>query len=313
MMDQESAYAPTHVTATVAADWEKNWEQGRYPYPRRWYSLTPPIHIQGFGNLPFSSAIKANHYPAASQWQQLVNFSAHEYQVRSFALWEDSPIATLFYSFQDHAYQSIANGTSASSILGSGITDVELIFRSRTPDDPYDVCSWACEMWKNVVNFDIYVVLASCVVASGLMRVCLSHDVFHHFTAPRTAAPQVSNVDIELIVGSLPNRRELYPLSRHEPSNGPPTLHTTFHAHRPSPAPYHPRQPHPRLQRLVDSRDCGSGIDKHRLALLPQRGHRSSPCDGPSAADTCICGPCYEPRQLEFKTKYRRCMPRYRE
>lgn len=172
MVDQESLRTPRHMAADVAANWERNWEQGRYPYPRPWYSLTPPVHIQGFGNLPFSSAIKANHYPAAQQWQQLINFSAHEYQVRSFALWEDSPIATLFYGFQDHAFQSVTNGTPVSSILGSGIIDVELLFRSRAPEDPYDVCSWACEMWKSVVKFDIYVVLASCVLASGLMRVC---------------------------------------------------------------------------------------------------------------------------------------------
>ncbi|KAL8782675.1 MAG: hypothetical protein Q9195_009599 [Heterodermia aff. obscurata] len=170
MMDQEPPRAPRQMTATVAANWEKHWEQGRYPYPHPWNSLTPPIHIQGFGNLPFSSAIRANHYPAAHQWQQLINFSAHEYQVRSFALWEDSPIATLFYGFHDHAFQSIANGAPVSSILGPDIIDVELIFRGRTPDDPYDVCSWACEMWKSVVNFDIFVILASCVLASGLMR-----------------------------------------------------------------------------------------------------------------------------------------------
>ena len=174
-MDQGIPRASSNMTANLAASWEQNWEQGRYPYPHPSYSLTSPIHVQGFGNLPFSSAIKANHYPPAQQWQQLTAFSSHEYQIRSFALWEDSPIANLFYRFQDHAFQSIANGTPVSTILGSGIIDVELIFRDRTPDDPYDVCSWACEMWKNVVNYDIYVILASCVPASGLMRVCLPY------------------------------------------------------------------------------------------------------------------------------------------
>ena len=295
MADQESLRAPTHMTAIVAANLERNWEQGRYPYPSPRYSLTPPVHIQGFGNLPFSSAIKANHYPAAQQWQQLITFSAHEYQVRSFALWEDSPIATLFYGFQDHAFQSIANGTPVSSILGSGIIDVELIFRSRAPEDPYDVCSWACEMWKSVVKFDIFVILASCVLASGLMRVSFPFAIPHHFAPIPTASVKHSDFDIKHIVESLPNRRELCPLSRHESPNGPPTLHTAFHAHRPSPSSYHPRQPHPRLQRLVDSRDHGSRIDKYRMAVLPQRGRGGSPRDRPAAADTCLCGACYEP------------------
>ena len=172
---QGKSRATSQSIANSATNWEQNreetWKQGHYPYPHSSYSLTPPINVQGFGNLPFSSAIKANHYPPAQQWQQLIAFSSHEYQMRSFAIWEDSPIANLFYRFQDHAFQSIANGTPVSSILGSGIIDVELIFRNRTPEDPYDVCSWACEMWKNVVNYDIYVILASCVLASGLMRV----------------------------------------------------------------------------------------------------------------------------------------------
>ena len=295
--------ASSNMTANLAASWEQNWEQGRYPYPHPSYPLTSPIHVQGFGNLPFSSAIKANHYPPAQQWQQLTAFSSHEYQIRSFALWEDSPIANLFYRFQDHAFQSIANGTPVSTILGSGIIDVELIFRDRTPDDPYDVCSWACEMWKNVVNYDIYVILASCVPASGLMRVC----------PPLLPLPNFSSVNIRIIVGSLPDRRKLCPLPRHEPAHSPPTLHTTFHAYRPGPTPHHPRQPHPRLQRLVDSRDCGSGIDKYRMALLPQRGCGGPPRDGPPAVNTCLCGPRYEPGQLESNTVHRACLPRYRE
>lgn len=169
---QGKSRASSQITATSAASWRENWEQGLYPYSHPSYSLNHPINVQGFGNLPFSSAIKANHYPPAQQWQQLTVLSSREYQMRSFALWEDSPIANLFYGFQDHAFQSIANGTPVSSILGSDLIDVELIFRNRIPDDPYDVCSWACEMWKNVPNYDIYVKLASCVPASGFMRVC---------------------------------------------------------------------------------------------------------------------------------------------
>lgn len=76
---------------------EEQWRKGNYPYPYPYHESTGTV--EEFGNLPFSYAVKANNYPPAVQQQQLLNFTAHEHQIRPFSVWEDSPLAKLYYSF----------------------------------------------------------------------------------------------------------------------------------------------------------------------------------------------------------------------
>ncbi|KAK5281103.1 hypothetical protein LTS03_011700 [Exophiala xenobiotica] len=49
-------------------------------------------------------------------------------------------------SFRDGARDLLKSGVPLRSVMGSGPTDVELLFRTRQPDDEYNVPGWACEV-----------------------------------------------------------------------------------------------------------------------------------------------------------------------
>ncbi|KAH0393157.1 hypothetical protein KCU89_g12707, partial [Aureobasidium melanogenum] len=73
-----------------------------------------------FGNLPFSSAIKANGYPAHIQHQQLQNLSTSaEYSMLPLHSFEQEALGRAYLSFRDATLQMIADGMPARDVLGS--------------------------------------------------------------------------------------------------------------------------------------------------------------------------------------------------
>ncbi|OLN89786.1 hypothetical protein CCHL11_09520 [Colletotrichum chlorophyti] len=131
----------------------------------------PPGAVGAFGNLPLSSAIKANNYPPGVQARQLLNVQMEEYRFPSFIAPDGSPLSNLFYSYKDAALEMLSNGVPSSHILGPmDHIDLELFFRDRQPHDAYDVHSWACEITKSVDDYDIFVKLASTALYMTYMR-----------------------------------------------------------------------------------------------------------------------------------------------
>ncbi|KAI8249828.1 hypothetical protein K4K58_010349 [Colletotrichum sp. SAR11_239] len=106
--------------------------------------ILPPGAVEGFGNLPLSSAVKANHYPPAVQARQLLNMRTEEYRLPSFMTSDGSPLSNIFYSYRDAAMEMLSNGVPSYQVLGpQDQIDLELFFRDRQPGDAYDVHSWA--------------------------------------------------------------------------------------------------------------------------------------------------------------------------
>jgi hypothetical protein len=101
------------------------------------------------------------------------NLDCHnEPAIGSFILSDGSQMANLFYSYRGAAQEMIATGTPIFQILGNiHQYDVELLFRSRKPHDKYDADSWACELLRSLEDFDLFVLLASCALYTGYMRV----------------------------------------------------------------------------------------------------------------------------------------------
>jgi hypothetical protein len=130
--------------------------------------------IGDFGNLPFSSAIKANGYPAHIQLQQLQNLSATaEYSMLPLHSNEhEAVLGKAYLSFRDATLQMIADGTNARDVLGSSdYVNLDLFFRDRLPTDGHSVDTFVCEILKSLANPDIYAKLATLVLMGPLMRV----------------------------------------------------------------------------------------------------------------------------------------------
>ncbi|KAK2017767.1 hypothetical protein LZ32DRAFT_600099 [Colletotrichum eremochloae] len=131
----------------------------------------PPGAVGAFGNLPLSSAVRANHYPPAVQARQLLNLQTEEYRLPSFIASDGSPLSGLFYSYRDAALDMLSNGVPSFQVFGpSDRIDIELFFRNRELHDTYDVHSWACEILKNIEGYDVFVQLASIALYVTYMR-----------------------------------------------------------------------------------------------------------------------------------------------
>jgi hypothetical protein len=131
-----------------------------------------------FGNLPFSSAIKANGYPAHIQHQQLQNLSTSaEYSMLPLHSNEhEAVLGKAYLSFRDATLQMIADGMNARQVLGSpDYVNLDLFFRERLPTDGHSVDTFVCEILKSLANPDIYAKLASLVLLGPLMRVRNCH------------------------------------------------------------------------------------------------------------------------------------------
>ncbi|KAJ0382598.1 hypothetical protein COL922a_012215 [Colletotrichum nupharicola] len=133
--------------------------------------ILPPGAVEGFGNLPLSSAVRANHYPPTVRARQLLNMRTEEYRLPSFMTSDGSPLSNIFYSYRDAAMEMLSNGAPSHKVLGpQDQIDLELFFRDRQPEDAYDIHSWACELVKNIEGYDVFVQLACCALYATYMR-----------------------------------------------------------------------------------------------------------------------------------------------
>ncbi|KAH0366970.1 hypothetical protein KCU65_g4993, partial [Aureobasidium melanogenum] len=144
-----------------------------------------------FGNLPFSSAIKANGYPAHIQHQQLQNLSTSaEYSMLPLHSFEREALGRAYLSFRDATLQMIADGMPARDVLGShDYVNLDLYFRERLPTDGHSVSTFVCEVMKSLANPDMYAKLASIVLMAPLMRWILFPTSEHYRRIPALMRP----------------------------------------------------------------------------------------------------------------------------
>ncbi|KAG9521309.1 hypothetical protein KCV07_g3673, partial [Aureobasidium melanogenum] len=144
-----------------------------------------------FGNLPFSSAIKANGYPAHIQHQQLQNLSTSaEYSMLPLHSFEQEALGRAYLSFRDATLQMIADGMPARDVLGShDYVNLDLYFRERLPTDGHSVSTFVCEIMKSLANPDMYAKLASMVLMAPLMRWILFPNSEHYRRIPKLMRP----------------------------------------------------------------------------------------------------------------------------
>ncbi|TEA15169.1 Nitrogen assimilation transcription factor nit-4 [Colletotrichum sidae] len=181
IQDQKS---PELVQAIIRLD--RTIRTGHQSYDQ----ALPPGAVEGFGNLPLSSAVRANHYPPAVQTRQLLNMQIEEYRIPSFMTSDGSPLSNIFYSYRDAAMEMLSNGVPSYQVLGpTDHVDLELFFRDREPQDPYDIHSWACELVKNIEGYDVFVKLASAALYISFMRWNILPTATHYALMPEMIRP----------------------------------------------------------------------------------------------------------------------------
>ncbi|KEF60721.1 uncharacterized protein A1O9_02282 [Exophiala aquamarina CBS 119918] len=61
-------------------------------------------------------------------------------------IYPGDPINEIVLSCRDRARDLLRSGVPLQSVMGSGPTDVELLFRMRQPDEEWNLPGWACEV-----------------------------------------------------------------------------------------------------------------------------------------------------------------------
>ncbi|GAB7347559.1 hypothetical protein MBLNU459_g4449t1 [Dothideomycetes sp. NU459] len=145
----------------------------------------------GFGNLPLSSAIRTNGYPSAVQDQQMLNFQFPAHSILPLHGTEDEILGKVYTSFRDAALQMMASGTPAPKVLGPpGYVELDLFFRSREPQDIYNVDNFACEILKTRPDDqEIFVKLACVPMVAYLMRWMLMPTPENYARVPELIRP----------------------------------------------------------------------------------------------------------------------------
>ncbi|KAJ9502985.1 hypothetical protein H2202_001137 [Exophiala xenobiotica] len=111
-----------------------------------------PGAVKSFGNLPMSSAIRANGWGADVQQQQLSMLQKPMYACSPLLLDEGSiadPLSEAALGFIENARSLMAQGQPVRTILSMDGLHTELFFRDRSPEDMQTVSTWACEFTKS--------------------------------------------------------------------------------------------------------------------------------------------------------------------
>ncbi|OQV05896.1 hypothetical protein CLAIMM_10552, partial [Cladophialophora immunda] len=112
------------------------------------------------------------------------------YGIQTLIMQENTPLSDIITGFLDSAKTLLSYGASSSSVLGSGMIDVELFFRDRTQEDDLTVSGWACEVWRSFHDWDVYVRLAQVLAYTAVMRWMLAPTQHSYAAIPAILRPR---------------------------------------------------------------------------------------------------------------------------
>lgn len=149
-----------------------------------------PGYTRTFGNLPFSSSVNANWYPASIQARQNLNFFVPDHLIFPLADVDESPLGRAVTDFQQLGRRLIAQGLPPTQVADQGLIDVTLFFRRRLPEDPLNASTWASEMLSSFRGtFSDQLLLACAVCVGTLMRWFLMPTPENYSNIPSIARP----------------------------------------------------------------------------------------------------------------------------
>ncbi|KAK5072833.1 hypothetical protein LTR64_000757 [Lithohypha guttulata] len=146
-----------------------------------------PGSVRTFGNLPFSSAILANHQSALQQKLQLQNFYRPVWQIVPLWKMDESPLGRAYTDFHELAK---ANPSSTDVSQQSDLIEATLLFRKRRPTDEFNADNWASEFHSTFVDPVTYTLnIAGTYMLARLMRWLLNPTPTTYAALPAMIRP----------------------------------------------------------------------------------------------------------------------------
>ena len=129
-------------------------------------------------------------YPSSLRLQQVELHNKALYQIPAHQVPDVSPLSLTYYMyFNLMAEQKEQSSDAATFVLGNVDPRVDLLFRPRGPLDPLNVSTWACEIIKQFMPFDIFTQLGYVFLVSRLMRWNLCPTLQNYMLLPSIMRP----------------------------------------------------------------------------------------------------------------------------
>lgn len=151
-------------------------------------------NVTSFGNLPLSSAIVANHYPALTQQRQHLNFAVPEYLLMPLLDTDNSPLGKLYLDFQHVGRKIILDTGQPHLVLDGLIPNAEHLFQSLAKSTKsITTYNWAYDINRSFEGiFSSATRLASAIIGGRLMRWLIYPCAETYASVPEIIRPTVS-------------------------------------------------------------------------------------------------------------------------
>jgi Domain of unknown function (DUF3425)/Fungal Zn(2)-Cys(6) binuclear cluster domain len=137
-----------------------------------------------FCALCLHSSSRAPWYLAELQNRQLNLFKGPEHLILPHVITDSSPLSKMFMGFRMGVNKLLQQGTPLDEALGDLDPKVDLLFRQRNSSDPFSACTWACELSRLNVQWDIYTQLANTFLLARFMRWTLAPTLENYMLLP---------------------------------------------------------------------------------------------------------------------------------
>lgn len=163
--------SPLTPLTSTEENYDPNREQHILPVLPRPYptGFLPPGSSRGFGNLPFSSAVTANHFLPSYQNAQLRVFRQPEWQILPCWTFDDSALGRIYTSFQ--YLPSRPPSRTLHTQDGFSLINVSFLFKDATPEGPSNPDAWASQVERTFTGqVSTTILLAGAYLLAVLMR-----------------------------------------------------------------------------------------------------------------------------------------------
>ena len=149
----------------------------------------PLIICRHFCGLGGSVTIPAKYVSPKVQRRQEELLRGPVHHILPYTIDDDSPLSLAFSNFRDAVKHMLNQDMPLSDILGPLDTEVDLLFRVRSANDPFTAGTWACELARIYEHIDFFTQLANAFLLSRYMRWVLDPSLENYILLPDIMKP----------------------------------------------------------------------------------------------------------------------------
>ena len=149
----------------------------------------PQIICKHFCGLGGPSTFPGQWFSMEAHKRQEALLEGLNHLILPYIIPDDSPLSLAFSNFRDAVQHMVTQGIPLSSLLGPLDTEVDLLFRTRSTDDPFTAGTWACELSRIYAHIDIFTQLANAFLLSRFMRWILDPSIENYIMLPDIMKP----------------------------------------------------------------------------------------------------------------------------